>query len=66
MRYEFSLASELSSTGAAAFPELTVRPRPGGGTTLYGPVTDRAALKGLLARFENLGLSILEMRQLPD
>jgi hypothetical protein len=35
-------------------------------TVLYGPVTDEAALYGLLVRFQNLGLRVVEMRQLPE
>ncbi|MDH6129920.1 hypothetical protein P3T39_006913 [Kitasatospora sp. GP82] len=35
-------------------------------TLLFGTVTDEAHLYGLLARFQSLGLRVLEMRKLPE
>ena len=66
MRYEFLLPGRVSETVCAAFPELTARPSPTGGTAMYGPVRDSAALHGLLDRFQTLGLTVVELRQLPD
>ncbi|HET8987850.1 MAG TPA: hypothetical protein VFN43_04990 [Humibacillus sp.] len=67
MRYEFVLAEPLPPAVAAAFPELTESTTAGTrGTVLYGPITDRAHLHGLLDRFHAYGLTVLEMRQLPD
>jgi hypothetical protein len=68
MRYEFVLAEPLPPAVAAAFPELTESTTGAGGrgTVLYGPITDRAHLHGLLDRFHAYGLTVLEMRQLPD
>lgn len=66
MRYEFNVDSRLTETVVAAFPELKVSERPGSGTTLFGPVTDRAHLDGLLARFSDLGLELVDMHRLPD
>jgi hypothetical protein len=66
MRYEFTVAARLSDMALAAFPELYVSATPGKGTTLYGPVIDRAHLDGLLARFGDLGLEIIDMHRLPD
>jgi len=66
MRYEFTVAARLSDNALAAFPELHVSTTPGKGTTLYGPITDRAHLDGLLARFGDLGLEIVDMHRLPD
>jgi hypothetical protein len=66
VRYEFTLARPLSTTARAAFPELrvsTVDPR---GATLYGAVQDRAHLEGILARFGNLGLELVDLHRLPD
>jgi hypothetical protein len=34
-------------------------------TVLHGPLADQAALHGLLARIEALGLELLEVRRLP-
>ena len=65
-RYEFLVAGSVSESVAAAFPELAVTTSATGGTALYGPVQDAAHLRGLLDRFEVLGLTVLELRQLPD
>ncbi|WP_205855808.1 hypothetical protein [Phytoactinopolyspora endophytica] len=65
MRYEFLVAGRVSDTVVAAFPELDVAPAPGADTAMFGTVKDKAALRGLLARFDDLGLTVLEMRQLP-
>lgn len=66
MRYEIRVAGTMSEmTLNEAFPELRsfVMPHQ---TVLYGPVTDEAHLYGLLARFQSLGLRVVEMRQLPE
>ncbi|WP_028923841.1 hypothetical protein [Pseudonocardia acaciae] len=66
MRYEFTLARPLSMTARAAFPELKVSMVDPRGTTLYGAVQDRAHLDGILARFRNLGLELIDLHRLPD
>jgi hypothetical protein len=67
VRYEFLLPNRLSDRARAAFPELNVGSSPtGGGTALWGPVRDDADVAALLARFANLGLTVVEMRKLPD
>ncbi|MGY1669048.1 hypothetical protein [Geodermatophilus sp. SYSU D00710] len=65
-RYEFLLPGRLSAETCAAFPELTARPGSAGGTVLFGPVGDSAQLHGLLARFQSLALTVVELRRLPD
>lgn len=65
-RYEFLLGVRVSDTVRAAFPELQSAPGPAGGTVFFGLVEDDAHLHGLLARFQTLGLTVLEMRRLPD
>jgi len=64
-RYEFRLAEPLSPTALAAFPELT-RGTALGGDVLYGPVKNQEHLHSLLARFRTMGLTVLELRLLPD
>lgn len=66
MRYEFLIAGRVSATIEAAFPELTTTTAPTGGTAMYGPVEDSARLRELLARFDDLGLVVVEMLRLPD
>jgi len=65
-RYEFLLPGRLSEAVRAAFPELTAQPGATGGTVLFGPVEDGAHLHGLLDRFQSLGLTVVELRRLPD
>jgi hypothetical protein len=65
MRYEIRVEGQMSGTLTEAFPELesfVVSHQ----TVLFGPVTDEAHLYGLLARFQSLGLHVMEMRQLPE
>lgn len=66
MRYEFLVAGRVSETVRAAFPEFEIADGPTGGTSIFGPIRDTAALRGVLARLDDLGLTIVEMRKLPD
>jgi hypothetical protein len=67
VRYEFLVTAPISDSVCDAFPELESGPAPGGGgTALWGPVRDDTQLAELLARFAHLGLTVVEMRQLPD
>ncbi|TDC52997.1 hypothetical protein E1212_07050 [Jiangella ureilytica] len=66
MRYEFLVAGRVSDTVRAAFPEFEIADGPAGGTSIFGPVRDKAALRGMLARLDSLGLTVVEMRKLPD
>ncbi|MGE3288510.1 MAG: hypothetical protein AB7J32_20760 [Pseudonocardia sp.] len=65
-RYAFLVPGELTTTTAGAFPELTVAPGPVGGTVLFGYVRDQSHLHGLLVRFAELAIAVVEMRRLPD
>ncbi|MET9116684.1 hypothetical protein ABZX38_21185 [Streptomyces longwoodensis] len=65
MRYEIRVEGHVSATLTEGFPELDHVIMPGQ-TLLYGPVIDDAHLYELLARFQSLGLRVMEMRQLPD
>jgi hypothetical protein len=49
----------------SAFPDLRAEPR-GADTVLTGVLTDQAALHGVLADIEALGLELLEVRRLPQ
>lgn len=64
-RYEFRLAEQLSPTTVAAFPELHVS-ETGQSTVLFGSVRDRAEFAAILARFDLLGLTVLDVHRLPD
>ena len=63
-RYQISVRGRLGQMMRAAFPALQARTR-GEDTTLTGTLADQAALYGVLAEIEALGLELLEVRRLP-
>jgi hypothetical protein len=63
-RYEICVGGRLGDTIRSAFPELRARAR-GGDTVLSGVFADQAALYGVLAQIEALGLELIEVRRLP-
>ncbi len=66
MRYEFIVKDAVPGDVAVELPELRRTSYPTGGTSLFGPVRDEADVHTLLARLNALGLSVVEMRRLPD
>jgi hypothetical protein len=63
-RYRIRVRGRLGETMRSAFPALQAEAS-GGDTVLTGPLPDRAALHGVLAEIEALGLELLEVRRLP-
>jgi hypothetical protein len=62
--YEILFGGHLGTTMLRAFPALRAETR-GGDTLLRGAALDQAALYGVLAQAEALGLELLEVRRLP-
>jgi hypothetical protein len=62
MHYEIRIEGQMSRTMTDAFPELESC-IVSGQTLLFGQVADEAQLYGLLARFQSLGLQVVEMRR---
>jgi hypothetical protein len=62
-QYEIWVRGHLGDTMRSAFPALRAQPR-GGDTVLTGSLPDQAALYGVLAQIEALGLELLEVRRL--
>jgi hypothetical protein len=62
--YEFRIRGHLGATTLRAFPALHAETQ-GRDTLLRGAVADQAALHGVLAQVEALGLELLELRRLP-
>jgi O-succinylbenzoate synthase len=60
--YEIAVRGLLGDTLLGAFPDLHAR-ADGKQTVLAGPLADQAALYGLLAQLEALGLELLEVRR---
>ena len=61
---EFRLRGHLGDTILGAFPSLRAEIC-GQDTVLRGSLPDQAALHGVLAQIEALGLELLEFRRLP-
>ena len=61
--YQIRVRGHLGATMRRAFPALHAETR--GQDTLLQGVADQAALYGLLAQIEALGLDLLEVRRLP-
>jgi hypothetical protein len=66
-RYELRVQGVLDDRWSAWFEGLRIASDQAGQTTITGPVTDQAALHGLLAKVRDLGLPLLSVRRLdPD
>jgi hypothetical protein len=66
-RYELRVRGVLEPHWSAWFEGLQVTSDERGQTIIAGPVTDQAALHGLLAKVRDLGLELLSIRRLdPD
>lgn len=63
LTYEFRVERHLGPALTAHFPAFVVTHEREGTTLLRGPVADQAALHGVLARIRDLGLTLLELRQ---
>jgi len=67
VRYEFILEERLTPTMRETFPELQESAAiEMTGSVLFGAVLDGPHLHGLLDRFQTFGLTLVEMRRLPD
>ena len=64
--YEIRFEGHLSAYRAQMFEGLEMVQEPGGETVLAGPVTDQAALHGLLNRIRDLGVPLLSVRRLSE
>ncbi len=57
--YEFRVKGEIDPSLSAWLNDLQISHTPDGDSLLSGPVIDQAALHGLLARFRDLGLTLI-------
>lgn len=63
--YEIRVGGHLGQTVLRGLAELQAE-TDGEDTVLAGPLRDQAALHGVLAQIEALGLELLEVRRVPD
>ncbi len=61
--YEIRIRGHLTDEWANWFGHLTITPEDNGETLLTGPVTDQAALHGLLRKVRDLGLPLLSVNR---
>lgn len=68
MRYQFTVAERVSAGTLIDFPELEEADDLAGhwATVLFGLVDDRTHLYELLHRCDVLGLTVIDLRVLPD
>ena len=64
--YEIVVRGGLSGPITRAFAELEVRPSPSGVTCFRGRVADPTALQSIIARFGELAIELISLRQLAD
>jgi hypothetical protein len=62
--YEIRIRGVLDSQWSSWFEGLTITTDEPGQTLIAGPVTDQAALHGLLAKIRDLGMPLLSVRYL--
>jgi hypothetical protein len=63
--YQIRVTGRLGQIICSAFAAFQARPE-GGDTVLTGMLADQAALYGVLAEAEALGLELIEVRRLPE
>ena len=63
-RYEIRVKGHLDTRWAAWFGGLTLTHASDGTTIIYGPVTDQAALHGLLQKIRDLGLPLISINHI--
>jgi hypothetical protein len=63
--YEIRVVGVLPPEALLDFERLTASVEPVE-TVLHGPITDQAALHGLLARLETFGVEVVEIRRIHD
>ncbi|UZG59621.1 hypothetical protein [Rhodococcus opacus] len=65
VRYAFLISGTQPARILGAFPELEISDVSAECTTLSGLVSGPTELRGLLARFDALDVTVIEMRRLP-
>ena len=66
MRYEFIVRGKVSDTVLESLPGFTLAQLPTGGSALCSPPGKQCGLLDIVARLGDLGVSVVEIRSLPD
>lgn len=64
--YEIRIKGHLSGSWATWFEGLTFQHLESGETILRGPIVDQSALHGVLMKIRDLGLPLLEVKQIDE
>lgn len=64
-RYQIHVRGTLDPRWSAWFDQLVIAHDAEGNTLLAGPISDQAALYGLLNRLRDLGMTLLSVARLP-
>ena len=64
--YQICVEEPLDQDWSDWFDGLAITPLPAGGTMLHGPVTDQAALHGLLNKIHHLNLTLLSVFRIEE
>jgi hypothetical protein len=62
--YQIRIAGHLDDRWSDNFDNLTINHEENGETLLTGPVTDQAALHGLLRKIRDLGMPLIAVKRL--
>lgn len=65
-RYEIKIKGHVDSQWQEWFEGLTITLADDGNTILRGPLTDQAALHGVLKKINNLGLTLISVNPQSD
>lgn len=60
-RYEIRVQGRIDERWTVLLDDMALDSEPGGVTVLHGPVTDQAALHGLLARLRDIGVPLISV-----
>jgi hypothetical protein len=63
--YQIRIQGHLGRHSAVHFEELNMTLEDDGTTLLIGPVTDQAALFGILRRIRDLGITLISINSIP-
>ena len=64
--FEVLIRGRMSSQLAQALDGFTVQARPGGLTSILGPIDDQPRLLGLLGIFDDLHIEVISVIQVPS
>ncbi|CAH0172282.1 MAG: hypothetical protein ACRDVF_08955 [Microbacterium sp.] len=63
--FEVLVRGRMSPQLAQALDGFTVQPRPGGLTSILGPIDDQPRLLGLLGAFDDLHIEVISVNPVP-